>query len=247
MWIWGGLLNGSSNNRILNMILLIGASSGIGLELIKELVKYDDVIATYNKKKIDIKIKTKKKLFIKQLDISSEKKIKKFIEDNSKILKKVTFINLATISADKLITDLSFKDIKQTFEINSFSNILFTKYLIKKMISNNFGRFIFFNSTRASRGDVGISLYSSSKSILKPFSKCISKEFGRFNITSNVISLGYFNSPLLNNIDKKIRDKLINQIPSKKIGKIKNISNIIKSIIKSDYINAAEIKIDGGL
>lgn len=229
------------------MILLIGASSGIGLKLIKELVKYHDVIATYNKKKIDIKIKTKKKLFIKQLDISSEKKIKKFIEDNSKILKKVTFINLATISVDKLITDLSFKDIKRTFEINSFSNILFTKYLIKKMIDNNFGRFIFFNSTRASRGDVGISLYSSSKSILKPFSKCISKEFGRFNITSNVISLGYFNSPLLNNIDKKIRDKLINEIPSKKIGKIKNISNIIKSIIKSDYINAAEIKIDGGL
>ena len=159
----------------------------------------------------------------------------------------MTFINLATISVDKLITDLSFKDIKRTFEINSFSNILFTKYLIKKMIDNNFGRFIFFNSTRASRGDVGISLYSSSKSILKPFSKCISKEFGRFNITSNVISLGYFNSPLLNNIDKKIRDKLINEIPSKKIGKIKNISNIIKSIIKSDYINAAEIKIDGGL
>ena len=80
----------------------------------------------------------------------------------------------------------------------------------------------------------------------KTISKCISK-FGKFNITSNVISLGYFNSPLLNNIDKKIKDKLINEIPSKKIGKIKNISNIIKSIIKSDYINAAEIKIDGGL
>lgn len=229
------------------MILLIGASSGIGLELIKELVKYEDVIATYYKKKINIKIKNKKKLLVKQLDITSEKKIKKFINDNSKILKKVTFINLATISVDKLIANLSLKDIKRTFEINSYSNILFTKYLVKKMISDKFGRFIFFNSTRASRGDVGISLYSSSKSVLKPFSKCISKELGRFNITSNVISLGYFNSPLLNSIDMNIKNKLINQIPSKKIGKIKNISNIIKAIIKSDYINAAEIKIDGGL
>ena len=229
------------------MILLIGASSGIGMELIKELVKYEDVIATYYKKKINIKIKNKKKLLVKQLDITSEKKIKKFINDNSKILKKVTFINLATISVDKLIANLSLKDIKRTFEINSYSNILFTKYLVKKMISDKFGRFIFFNSTRASRGDVGISLYSSSKSVLKPFSKCISKELGRFNITSNVISLGYFNSPLLNSIDMNIKNKLINQIPSKKIGKIKNISNIIKAIIKSDYINAAEIKIDGGL
>ena len=230
------------------MIILIGASSGIGLELIKELIKHDDVIATYNKKKINIKINNKKnKFFIKKLAISSEKDIKKFIDQNNRILTKITFINLATISIDKLILNLEFKDIQKAFQINSFSNILFVKYLIKNMINDNFGRFIFFNSTRASRGDVGISLYSSSKSILKPFSKCIAKEFGRFNITSNVISLGYFNSPLLNNINKKIKENLINQIPSKKIGKTKNISNVIKTIIESDYINAAEIKIDGGL
>ena len=230
------------------MIILIGASSGIGLKLINELIQYDNILATYNKKKIDIKIKNKKNnLIIKKLDISNEKNIKKFVNDNDKILKRVTFVNLATISVDKLIVNLKSKDINRAFKINSFSNILFAKYLLDKMIKDNFGRFVFFNSTRASRGDVGISLYSSSKSILKPFSKCISKEFGRFNITSNVISLGYFDSPLLNNINEKIKKDLINQIPSKKIGKTKNISNIIKTIIKSDYISAAEIKIDGGL
>lgn len=230
------------------MIILIGASSGIGSILIKELIKHDDVLATYNKKKINIKIKNKrKKIYIRKLDISKEKNIKNFLNKNSKILKKITFINLATISVDKLIVNLNLKDIQKTFQINSFSNILFTKHLIKKMIKENFGRFIFFNSTRATRGDVGISLYSSSKSIMKPFSKCISKEFGRFNITSNIISLGYFDSPLLNNIDQKIKDRLINQIPSKKIGKVKNISNVIKTIMKSDYVNAAEIKVDGGL
>lgn len=230
------------------MIILIGASSGIGQELIKELIKIDDVLATYNKKKINIKIQSKnKKLFIKKLDISSEKNIKNFITKNLKILKKITLINLATISVDKLIYNLNFNDIKKTFLINSFSNILFAKYLINKMIKDNYGRFIFFNSTRASRGDVGISLYSTSKSILKPLSKCIAKELGRFNITSNVISLGYFDSPLLNNIDKKIKNKLLEQIPSKKIGKVRNISNMIKTIIKSDYVNAGEIKIDGGL
>ena len=230
------------------MIILNGASSGIGKELIKELIKVDDVLATYNKKKINIKLKTKnKQLLIKKLDISKEENIKNFISKNSKILKKITLINLATISVDKLIYNLNFNDIKKTFLINSFSNILFTKYLIYKMIKDNYGRFIFFNSTRATRGDIGISLYSTSKSILKPLSKCIAKEVGRFNITSNVISLGYFDSPLLNNINKKIKNKLLEQIPSKKIGKVKNISNMIKTIIKSDYVNAGEIKIDGGL
>ncbi len=230
------------------MIILIGASSGIGQELINELIKFDDVLATYNKRKVNIKFKSKnKKLFIRKLDISNEKNIKDFVLKNSKILKKITLINLATVSIDKLIYNLNLNDINKTFLINSFSNILLVKHLINKMISDNYGRFIFFNSTRATRGDVGISLYSTSKSVLKPLSRCIAKELGRFNITSNVISLGYFNSPLLNNINKKIRNRLLEQIPSKKIGKVKNISNMIKTIIKSDYVSAGEIKIDGGI
>ena len=125
------------------MIILIGASSGIGLRLINELIQYDDILATYNRKKINIKIKNKKNnLIIKKLDISNENNIKKFVNDNSKVLKRVTFLNLATISVDKLIVNLKSNDISRSFQINSFSNILFAKYLINIMIKDNFGRFI---------------------------------------------------------------------------------------------------------
>ena len=115
------------------------------------------------------------------------------------------------------------------------------------MLKDDFGRFIHFTSTRAIKGDVGISLYASSKSSLISFSRCISKEYGRFNITSNTVSLGYFESPLLNSIKKNIKEKLIQDIPSKKIGEVKNISNIIIALMRSDYINGADIKIDGGI
>ena len=230
------------------MIIIIGASSGIGIKLIKELVKFDNILATYNKKKIFIKNKNKNnKIIFKQLDISKEKNIKKFVKDNLKILENITFINLATISVDKLIPHLSMSDITKVFQINTFSNILFAKFLLKKMMSDNYGRFIHLTSTRASRGDIGISLYSTSKSTLSSLSKCISKEYGRLNITSNVISLGYFKTPLLENIQNNIKEKLIKDIPSKKTGDVKNISNIVKAIIKSNYINGAEIKVDGGI
>ena len=194
-----------------------------------------------------IPTETKNKLFLKKLDISKPSNIKKFIEKNSKILKKVSCINLAAISVDKLIPNLKEADINRVYKINTFSNIYFTKYLLKNMIKDNYGRFIHFTSTRAIKGDIGISLYASSKSSLISFSKCIAKEFGRFNITSNTISLGYFNSPLLNNIQEDIKKKMINDVPSKKIGNVQNISNAIITLIKSDYISAADIKIDGGI
>ena len=45
------------------MLLLIEASSGIALELIKKLVKYDDFIAIYNKKKLILRLNIEKKMF----------------------------------------------------------------------------------------------------------------------------------------------------------------------------------------
>lgn len=229
------------------MIILIGASSGIGKELIEDLINYDDVIATYNKKKINYKNKTKNKYFETKLDISTEKNIKKFVEKFYKHLKKITFINLATISIDKLIHTINQKDIEKAFKINTFSNILFSAHLIQKMIEDKYGRFIFLSSTRAMRGDIGISLYAITKTSLSSLSSCITKEYSQFGITSNILSLGYFNTPLMQNINENIKKNLIKQIPTEKLGKTKNISSVIKMIIKNNYVNNATVKVDGGL
>lgn len=229
------------------MIILIGASSGLGKNLIQEFINYDDVIATYNTTAIKFKNKSKKKYIETKLNISKEKNIKSFINKYKKKFKNLTFINLATISVDKLIHDVKKKDIEKIFNINTHSNIYFAKYLVRKMVEDGYGRFIFLSSTRAINGDIGISLYSMTKQSLSSLSSCITKEYSKFGITSNVLSLGYFNTPLMNNIEEKTKKKLISQIPTKKLGKSINISRTIKMIIKNDYINNSIIKIDGGL
>ena len=40
---------------------------------------------------------------------------------------------------------------------------------------------------------------------------------------------------------------MLDEIPNKKLGDIKNIYNIINVIAKSDYINGSDIEIDGGI
>ena len=171
------------------MIILIGASSGLGKNLIKELINYDDIIATYNTKAINFKNNSKKKYYESKLNISNEKNIKIFIKKYQKKFKNLIFINLATIAIDKLIHEVQHKDVERTFKINTYSNIYFAKYLIKKMVEDRFGRFIFLSSTRAINGDVGISLYSMTKISLSSLSNCLSKEYAQFGITSNVLSL----------------------------------------------------------
>ena len=70
---------------------------------------------------------------------------------------------------------MSPEDIEKVFRINTISNILLSKYLIPIMVKENYGRLIFFTSTRATRGDVGISLYSASKTALNGFTKSIAR------------------------------------------------------------------------
>ena len=229
------------------MIILIGASSGIGSLIVEKLLKTDDIIATYNKGKILDKKTFKHKLIKVKLDITSESQIINFVKKYKKIFNKITLINLSTIKLDQLILNINQRDLIKAFEVNVFSNFYLAKYFIPIMIKENYGRFIFISSSKAEMGDVGISTYSSSKYSLHGLSKSISKEYANFGITSNILSLGYFETKLWKKLRAEKKTQLIDEIPSKNLGNSTNISNIILSVIKSEFINSSVIKIDGGI
>ena len=230
------------------MYLILGGNSDLAKEIIKKLIKKDDMIVTYRSNKNLEKIKSKKKKIIYQkLDLNKLKSIKIFVKKNLNLLNNIKVINLATLSIDKLTHNIDYNDLTKVFNINNFSNILLAKELIPLMIRQNYGKFIFFTSTRATRGDIGISLYSSSKEGLSGFSRSLAKEYAVFNITSNCIQLGYFKSKLFNNIKEDTKKKLIQQIPSKKLGKTNDIIEVINLITKTNYINGSDIVVNGGI
>ena len=206
------------------MLVIIGASSGIGLSLIKSFSKHDDIIAFYNSNKPKALKNSKKfKIYFEKVDLSKKNKL------------------------DKLLINISYKEVSKIFNINTFSNIMICKSLLKYMIADNWGRLIHFTSTKALKGDAGVSVYSSSKSSLLGYSNSLAKEYGRFNITSNVISLGYFNSPMWNRLSDKKKQKLLSEVPIKSTGNIQNIIKTIKFIKDTEYLNGSNIKLDGGI
>jgi len=230
------------------MYLIVGGSSDLANKIVADLSKYEDIIVTFRNSTKLKKIKSKKKkILYRKLDLNNLQSIKKFVLQNQKLLKNIKFINLATFTVDKLTHNLKNDDITKVFNVNLFSNITLAKELLPIMINQNFGKFIFFTSTRGERGDKGISLYSSSKQALSSFSRCLAKEYAGFNITSNCIRLGYFDTKLFNNISENVRLKLIRDIPSKKLGNPINITKTILMISNTDYISGSDISIDGAI
>lgn len=224
------------------MIILTGVSGGIGSELVHYLKNFDKVLGIYNKTKPKTKIDN---VEFFNCDITKKEQLKKF-EKRIKFEKTITFLSLAGTKQDSLLINQSSKAINQTIDINLKSNIIISKSIINQMIFSKWGRIIFFSSMGASRGDVGTSLYSASKTALYGFSKVLSKEYGKYNITSNVIDLGAFNSGMYKKLSNKSKNKILKDLPNSKLGEVKDIASTIKFLINNSFVNGSIIKLDGG-
>ncbi len=245
MWIWCWVILGYCKNKMVkkNLILFFGSSGGIGQALKKLLEKKYKVISFYNKNKISKNNSTKveKFNFLENKDIN---KISKIINLNRY---KIVILNFASIKIDKLSLHVGETDYKKTMEVNVKAFLKIINKVIPFMMKNNWGRIINVSSTGGVSGDKGTILYSMSKNATLSMMNVMSKEYGKFNITFNTLKLGNFNHGLFRKLNKDYRRKLLEKVPSKKTGNIKNILFAIDFLIKTDYVNGSSIKIDGGL
>jgi len=224
------------------MIILTGASGGLGSNLLKSLLLIDDLTLIYNSNKIECKGALSYKL-----NIINEDEVVDFINFQKQNLKQITLVNMATFSKDGLLANYSTENWKKTFDINVNGPFFLIKHLLPLMIAQNWGRIINVSSYLADNGAIGASAYSSSKSALIGLTKSLSKEYGRFNINSNIMELGYFDGGLADTLSHQIKNNILKKIPTKKLGNIKEVSSCISLLIDSSYINGSIIKINGGI
>jgi 3-oxoacyl-[acyl-carrier protein] reductase len=223
------------------MIILTGASGGIGEEMLGGLSELDNVIGIYNNSLP--KLDSNKGISFQKLDLSNEDQINGFVEKNKAILNNITLIHGAGISESSLAINHKKDKWENVLNVNLTANFLLTKALIPLMINHKWGRIIHFSSIRVASGTLS---YSTTKHGLLGMSKVLSKEYAKFNITSNSLILGAFNTGMFQGLNEKVKADMISQIPSKKLGDVKNIVNAIKFIVDAPFVNGASIKIDGG-
>ena len=140
--------------------------------------------------------------------------------------------------------------IKEIFQVNLFSQILFTQYILKSMVRKKKGSIIFVSSNSALDGNVGRSAYSSSKAGLIALSKTLSRELGAMNIRVNTVAPGLTNTDMMKeNTSKKVVEEYISSVFLKRLGKPEEIANLalFLSSDESKYITGQVIRVDGGV
>ena len=85
---------------------------------------------------------------------------------------------------------------KKVIDVNLTSTFLLSKYSIKNMLKNKYGRMVNITSIVGHTGNLGQSNYSASKSGIIGMSKSLAIEYAKKNITVNCVSPGFIVSDM---------------------------------------------------
>lgn len=232
------------------VILITGASRGIGRNMAIELAKEGNiVIANYNnseKQAISLKNENKN-IEIYKADVSKAEEVenmfKFIIEKYGKI---DVLINNAGIYKFNFIQDISEEEWDSIINTNLKSVFLCSKEAIKNMIIKNEGCIINISSVDGLVGQACEVHYCASKAGIDGITKALAKEVGANNIRVNSIAPGAIKTDINNAISEEDWKIVIEETPLKKIGKQQDITKCVKWLIEDEFTTGQIISINGG-
>lgn len=218
------------------MIVITGNSRGIGKFLQTEYEERGErVYGTHNadgKRLFDLQFEDGARDFVKSLPVNQ---------------KEITLFNCAGSSKSAFLHKVDTDEWIDSFAMNIAPLVLVTKLLLVRMREAGHGRIINFGSVVPQMGVAGTTAYAAAKAAIWGFSKSLSKEVSRADITVNTINLGYFDIGMISEVPKAHLEKIVNSIPAGRLGRPEEIFNTVEYIRSTPYLNGAEINLNGGL
>ena len=233
------------------IVLVTGASRGIGLEAAKHFSKegYKVIGSSRGDFNLGELIGDESAISV-QLDLMSKESIKNLFADlKSKDLLPSVLVNNAGITKDQLFLRMKDEDWDDVIETNLNGLFRVTKAFIKPMVKNKFGRVINISSVAGLMGNSGQVNYSSSKSGMVGFSRSLAKELGSRNITSNVVAPGFIETDMTTFLNDDEKVEVSKNIPMKRFGTVQDVAKCIVFLAsdEANYITGQTISVDGGL
>ncbi|HEY4695967.1 MAG TPA: 3-oxoacyl-[acyl-carrier-protein] reductase [Candidatus Hydromicrobium sp.] len=185
-----------------------------------------------------------------KVDITDEKSVEQAIEKIIRAESKIDIlVNNAGITRDNLILRMSLEDWKKVIDINLTGAFICSKHTARYMIKNRSGKIINISSIVGVHGNAGQSNYSSSKAGIIGLTKTLARELAGRNILVNAIAPGYIETEMTDMLSDRIKEKLMEQIPTGRLGSVDDVAKTALFLASDDsnYITGTVINLDGGM
>ncbi len=236
--------------KMKKIILVTGASRGIGRDISITLAKENIVIANYNKSENEAKEleKISSNIEIYKADVSDSKQVKKMVEYIIKKYGKIdVLINNAGIFKFNLIQNIEENEWDEIINTNLKSVFLCSKEVVKQcMLNRKDGCIINISSVDGTSGASCEVHYAASKAGIDGITKALAKELGPSNIRVNSIAPGAIDTEMNKEVSTEDWEVVIEETPLRKIGKPQDITKCVKWLIEDEFTTGQVISINGG-
>ena len=237
-----------------NIVFITGASSDIGLELIKSFRQKCLILAHYNRSNAELlelsKI-IKNELVTIQADLSIQEDIDDMLNN---ISSNYGIPNMIVHLASSPISNIRFKDLdwsqfEKEINISLKSAVIILNRFLPQLAKEKRGKVVIMLSSNV----LGVppktlTHYTTIKYALLGLMRALASEYGEKNITINAVSPSMIETKFLMNINEKVVEASAYNNPLKRNANVKDIIPAIIFLLSEDsnYLNGVNLPITGG-
>jgi len=238
-----------------------GAGRGLGCQIAVELARagarvfgcdiseqgFSVVEGLRKKEKLDIRLSI--------CDVTNEDSVVRFFERIESMAGRLdVLVNNAGITRDGLlltyrkdrVDKMPLQDFQSVLEVNLVGVFLCAREAAAIMAKQSRG--VIINISSVSRaGNFGQTNYFASKAGVDAMTVTWSKELSRNQIRVAGIAPGYLNTEMVAAVNPEVLEKIVDQVPVKRLGEPWEIASTVRFIIENDFLNGRILEVDGGL
>ena len=157
-------------------------------------------------------------------------------------------VNNAGITRDAPFHKMSRDQWNDVIRTNLDGVFNMTHPLWNGMRERKFGRVVNISSINGQKGQFAQANYSAAKAGDIGFTKALAQEGARAGITVNAICPGYIATEMVMAVPEKIRDSIVAQIPTGRLGEASEIARCVVFLVSDDagFITGSTLTANGG-
>lgn len=238
--------------------VITGCNRGIGKAILEDFAKNgSNVFAVIRKENEsftsfceNLEKQYQVEIQIVYADFTDEGQVKEAAKQIIKTKKPIDVLvnNIGISNAGSMLMLTRMEDIKNVFQVNYFSTLLFTQLISKAMVRNKKGSIIFISSTAIYDAWSNVE-YTSSKAAIVGAVRRLAIELGAYGIRVNTVAPALTNTDMAKEMSLEDEAIAISRNIMKRKGEPEEVADVVVFLASnmSRFMTGQVLRVDGGL